>query len=89
MRDSLLHSLPLRVWQVYNYDPRARLRKAQVAELKLGDSCRNWRADSLNIDPLKSQLVPSLFVPQHFLTHVHSHPPLSNAVHSFTLQAKT
>lgn len=50
-RECLLHSLCLRVWQVYNYDPRTWLRKAQGAELKLGDSCRNWRPEGLNIDP--------------------------------------
>lgn len=59
----------LLVWQVYN--PRPRLRKAQGAELKLGDSCRNGKPVSLNIDPLKSQLVhsPTKTLFTHALSH--------------------
>lgn len=43
-------SVCLEAWQLYNSDPRTRLRKAQGAELKLGDSCRNWTLLGLNID---------------------------------------
>lgn len=70
---SLSHSLCLGAWQLYNSDPRTRLRKAQGAELKLGDSCRNGTLRGLNIDPLKSQLLPSVLL-HHFLTRVLSHP---------------
>lgn len=59
----------LAVWQVYN--PRPRLGKAQGAELKLGDSCRNWKPVSLNLDPLKSQLVHS--PPKTLFTNALSH----------------
>lgn len=70
------HRVPLRlaVWQVYN--PRPRLRKAQGAELKLGDSCRNWKPVSLNLDPLKSQLVR--LPPKTLFTHALSHCRLSH-----------
>lgn len=81
-RERVPHSLSpsptvcLEAWQLYNSDPRTRLRKAQGAELKLGDSCRNWTLLGLNIDtPPESQLLPSVLL-HHFLTLVLSHPAL-------------
>lgn len=87
-------------WAGFYYcDPGAGLRKAQGAELKLGDSCRNWKPESLNIDALKSQPVPlpclNTFLHMYIHTlrsvmlyaHLHSGPNLP-AVCLYTCQTR-